>query len=93
MPDLPKGVVVETNAVFKSDKIEPVTSNELPVDIRALVMHHILNQEGIVEAVFESDLEKAFRVFSHDLAIQKLPLGGARSLFNEMCNATGVISG
>jgi len=93
MPDLPKGVVVETNAVFKNDKIEPVTSGGLPVDLRALVMHHILSQEGIVEAVFEGDIEKAFRVFSHDLAVQKLPLGGARSLFNEMCRSTGVISG
>jgi len=93
MPDLPNGVVVETNAVFKSDNIEPVTSGGLPVDLRALVMHHILSQEGIVEAVFEGDIEKAFRVFSHDLAVQKLPLNAARSLFNEMCRATGIISG
>jgi alpha-galactosidase len=84
MPDLPKGVIVETNAVFKHDDIEPVTTCGLPVDLRALVMHHILAQEGIVEAVFEGDMEKAFRVFSHDLAVQKLPLCDARALFDEM---------
>jgi len=55
-----------------------------------LVTHHSLTQEGIIEASFEGDMEKAFRVFSHDLAIQKLPLSDARSLFSEMCSATGV---
>jgi alpha-galactosidase len=92
MPDLPKGAVVETNAVFTNDNIEPAETLGLPVDLRALVTHHILSQEGIVEAVFENDMEKAFRVFSHDLAVQKLPLGDARSLFDEMRakTATGV---
>jgi len=89
MPDLPREAVVETNAVFKHDKIEPVTTGGLTVDLRALVTHHSLAQEGVVEASFEGDMEKAFRVFSHDLAIQKLPLSDARSLFNEMCSATG----
>jgi alpha-galactosidase len=92
MPDLPKGVVVETNAVFKHDNIESVTTYGLPVDLRALVMHHILSQEGIVEAVFEDDIEKAFRVFSHDLAIQKLPLCDARSLFDEMRKNSAAIA-
>ena len=90
MPDLPRGAVVETNAAFKHDKIEPVTTNGLPVDIRDLTTHHSLTQEGIIEASFEGDMEKAFRVFSHDLAVQKLPLSDARSLFNEMCSKTGV---
>jgi alpha-galactosidase len=90
MPNLPREVVVETNAVFKHDKIEPVTGGELPVDLRTLVMHHILSQERIIEAVFETDIEKAFHVFSDDLAIKNLPLANARSLFNEMRTATGV---
>jgi alpha-galactosidase len=84
MPDFPKGVIVETNAVFTLNNIEPVTTCGLPVDLRALVMHHTLSQEGIIEAVFEDNTEKAFRVFSHDLAVQKLPLCDARSLFDEM---------
>ena len=92
MPDLPKGAVVETNAVFSNDGIEPVATGGLPVDLRDLVTHHSLTQEGIVEAAFEGDMEKAFRVFSHDLAVQRLPLSDARALFNEMCLATGVAS-
>jgi alpha-galactosidase len=90
MPDLPRGAVVETNAAFKRDSIEPVTTNGIPVDLRDLVTHHSLTQEGIIEAAFEGDMEKAFRVFSHDLAVQKLPLSDARALFEEMCRSTGV---
>ena len=88
MPDLPDECVVETNAVFAHNNIQPVHCKELPVDLRSLVMHHVLAQEGIIEAVFENNMEKAFRVFSHDLAVQTLPLSDARSLFDEMCAKT-----
>ena len=92
MPDLPAGAVVETNAVFGRDMIKPVLNNEMPAELRELVMHHVLAQEGIVEAVFEDNMEKAFRVFSQDLAIQHIGLENARSLFNEMCAKTMVKS-
>jgi len=88
MPDMPSLSVVETNAVFSHNNIQPVESAGLTVDLRSLVMHHVLAQEGIVEAVYEDDREKAFRVFSHDLAVQTLPLSDARALFNEMCAGT-----
>ncbi|MCL2758908.1 MAG: alpha-glucosidase/alpha-galactosidase [Treponema sp.] len=84
MPDIPMGTIVETNANFKKSKIEPVAVRSLPSDIRALIMHHVLSQEGIVEAVFEDDMEKVFRIFSQDLEVQKLSLSDARSMFNEM---------
>ena len=90
MPDLPTGAVVETNALFGRDNIQPVVTSGLPVDIRALVMPHVLAQEGIIDAVFENDMEKAFRVFSHDSAVQRLTLTDARSLFNEMRKADNV---
>ncbi len=88
MPDLPAGAVVETNASFSRDNIQPLVTNGLPSDVRALVMPHVLAQEGIVEAVFEDDREKVFRVFSHDGAVQRLPLADARILFNQMCAQT-----
>jgi alpha-galactosidase len=88
MLDLPAGAVVETNAAFTRDCVEPLASEGLPVDVRALVTPHVLAQEGIIEAVFEQDREKAFRVFSHDSAVQALSLGDARALFDEMCSGT-----
>ncbi|MHC6201719.1 family 4 glycosyl hydrolase [Breznakiellaceae bacterium SP9] len=88
MPDLPFDAVVETNACFTRDNIQPLVSDGLPVDVRALVIPHVLAQEGIIEAVFEDDREKAFRVFSHDLAVQALSIKDARTLFDEMCSKT-----
>ncbi|MDR1301996.1 MAG: alpha-glucosidase/alpha-galactosidase [Treponema sp.] len=88
MPDLPRDAVVETNASCSRDCIQPLMSQGLPTDLRALVLHHVIAQEGIIEAVFEQDREKAFRVFSQDLAMQTLPLQDARSLFDEMCSKT-----
>ncbi|MDR1986619.1 MAG: alpha-glucosidase/alpha-galactosidase [Treponema sp.] len=88
MPDMPRDAVVETNAAFSRDTIQPLVSGELPIDLRDVVMHHVLAQEGIIEAVFEQDHEKAFRVFSQDLAVQTLPLKDGRALFDQMCSKT-----
>jgi alpha-galactosidase len=88
MADLPVNSVVETNAMFSHNNIQPVKCNNLPVDLCSLVMHHVLAQEGIIEAVFEDDTEKAFRVFSHDLSVQTLPLSDAHALFDGMCAKT-----
>ncbi|MDR2730210.1 MAG: alpha-glucosidase/alpha-galactosidase [Treponema sp.] len=91
MPDLPSAAVVETNAFFSRDNIQPLVTNGLPAGVRALVMPHVSAYEGIVEAVFENDTEKAFRVFSNDLAAQTLRLSDARSLFDEMRAKTGLV--
>jgi len=88
MPDVLLDTVVETNAHFSRDSIQPIITNGLPTDILALITPHVLSYEGIIEAVFEDNIEKAFRVFSHDLSVQTLPLSDARSLFNEMCSKT-----
>jgi alpha-galactosidase len=87
-PDMPPGAVVETNASFFRDGIQPLATRGLPVDVRALVMPHVLIQEGIVEAVIDRDREKAFRIFLQDLSIQGLSLGDARKLFDEMTTKT-----
>ncbi|MDR0760191.1 MAG: alpha-glucosidase/alpha-galactosidase [Treponema sp.] len=87
-PDLPPEAVVETNALFSRNTIQPLVGGTLPVDLRALVLPHVLAQEGILEAVFEEDREKAFRVFAMDFAVQTLPPADARALFDEMCAKT-----
>jgi len=88
MPFIPSEAIVETNALFSLNSIQSVVNDDLPSELKSLLMHHVLSQEGITEAVFENDMEKAFRIFSHDLAVQKLPLCKAKILFNEMCEKT-----
>lgn len=88
MPDLPLGAVVETNAFFSRDSVQPVVTNGLPAEIRTLVLHHLTQYQGILEAARERNLEKAYRVFLNDYQIQKLSPQDARELFTSMTTKT-----
>jgi len=65
-PDLPEGVVVETNGLFTGDALTPLHGGTLPDDIRSLVLRHVQNQETLVEAGFDGDVDRAFRAFCND---------------------------
>ncbi len=88
MPGFPEGAVVETNAVFSKDSVNPVMTNGMPSALRSLTMVHVGIQEGIVEAAFERNLEKAFLVFLNDPQVHKLSIPQARSLFDGMVQKT-----
>lgn len=53
--NLPTSAVVETNAVFTKDAILPVFAGEIPSDILALTMPHVVNHELILKAALECD--------------------------------------
>lgn len=86
-PDLPKDVVVETNAVFTKDSVRPVLAGEMPIPIRNLVMRQVFNQETVVRAGFERDIELAFQAFVNDPLVT-IDLQDARALFMEMLENT-----
>lgn len=88
MPDLPFGAVVETNAFFSRDSLQPVLTEGMINPILNLTMNHVLNQEGLYQAAIERDLEKAFLVFSNDMQVQKLSNEDARTLFKSMTDKT-----
>jgi alpha-galactosidase len=88
MPYLPCSAVVETNAFFTRDSVEPVITNGMPSALRSLVAQHVENYEGIVEAALSRNLESAFKVFLHDPQITQLSCEDARKLFNEMTSST-----
>ncbi|GMO67929.1 MAG: alpha-glucosidase/alpha-galactosidase [Treponemataceae bacterium] len=85
---LPQGAVVETNAFFSRDNVQPLVTKALPPALNELVSHHVYAQEALVKAVFARNIEEAFRVFASDLSIQTLPLHDARTLFDDMCAKT-----
>jgi len=87
-PGLPLGAVVETNALFSRDALKPVISDPLPNPLQSLVLQHVENQEGILDAALNRDLEEAFRVFLNDPQIRGLSRGDARRLFDEMTRKT-----
>ncbi|MCH4887008.1 alpha-glucosidase/alpha-galactosidase [Acidaminobacter sp. JC074] len=85
--NLPKDVVVETNALFRRDRVMPITMGDMPMSLLGLTMPHVTNQELVIEAVTERDLKKAFRAFINDPNM-KLDLHEARQLFNKMVKNT-----
>jgi len=88
IPGFPKESIVETNAFFSRDSIQPVYTNGQPNPLACLTLTHIMNQEGIVAAALARDLKMAFRVFLNDPQVSTLDREDARDLFKEMTEKT-----
>lgn len=84
--DLPKGAVVETNALFSKNCVRAVASGSLSDELYALTVRHTVNQKLIVDAVFEKDLDIAFNAFIND-PLMSADLSSARELYKEMLTA------
>ena len=66
MAGLPSDVVVETNALFSQDKVEPIAAGALPPGVQTLVSTHVHNQEMIVEAALTGNEKLAFQAVFND---------------------------
>lgn len=82
-PNLPMGAVVETNASFTCGTVTPVNAGPIPMEIYPLIAKICGNQEIVVKACVERDLELAFSAFANDQLV-RLPIDKARELFNKM---------
>ena len=87
IPNLPLGAVVETNAAFRSDSVTPLFAGEIPTEIAPLILPIANEQELLVQAGLERDLEKAFQAFVHDPLVP-LNTKTARELFDRMVDNT-----
>lgn len=87
IPNLPLGVVVETNGAFRNNSLEPVFAGNIPTGVHALVKRVVDEQELVIEAGLERDLNKAFRAFAADPLVT-IPLADAKALFDEMLENT-----
>ena len=87
-PDLPEEVVVETNARFSRDRIEPLTAGRLPPGVHAMIARHVANQEMIVEAALSGDLNMAFQAVFND-PTTALPVDRAWELFTALGRLKG----
>lgn len=88
MPDMPLGSIVETNAVFSSDSVKPVTASPLPTGAKNLVLRGLMNIEDCYEGIKKRDYEQIFRSFVNQGLCANLTLSDARKLFDEMCENT-----
>lgn len=87
IPNLPLGAVVETNATFRADEVRPVMAGNIPNVIYTLISRIVGEQELVVEAGLERDVEKAFKAFVADPLVN-LPIDKARELFDAMVQNT-----
>ena len=84
IPNLPMGAVVETNALFGLDRIEPVCAGAAPAGIRPLLTRHILNQENTLAAALRCDRELGFTTFMNDPQMAGVNPKDGRKLFDDM---------
>ena len=87
IPNLPLGAVVETNALFRYDYISPVFAGEMPDNVLALTMPHVINQKNILKAAINCDPSLAFSAFMNDPLVKLLPEEG-EALFKSMIEGT-----
>jgi methylmalonyl-CoA mutase cobalamin-binding domain/chain len=55
--NLPLHAVVETQASFSRDEVRPITAGALPPGVHSMVVRHVSNQEMIVEAALQEDVD------------------------------------
>ncbi len=87
IPNLPLGAVVETNAVFRANSLEPVFAGPIPTEIYPLISRVCAEQELVSEGIAERDLGKIFCAFAND-PLTTCSLDDAKKLFKEMCENT-----
>ena len=87
IPNLPYDAVVETNAAFRSDSVTPVFAGEIPYQIYPLISRVCGEQEMIVNAGINRDLNLAYKAFTNDPLV-RLSLEDSKKLFGEMLKNT-----
>ena len=87
IPNLPLNAVVETNAVFRDGTLTPVFAGSIPMAIYGQISRVVAEQEMVVEAAMERNLEKAYAAFRNDPLVN-ISESDARALFDEMVQNT-----
>lgn len=87
LPNLPIGAVVETNAIFRANSLQPVFAGPIPMEIYPLVSRICTEQELISEGIAERDLNKIFCAFANDPLVT-CGMEDTKKLFKEMCENT-----
>ncbi|MBR9762156.1 MAG: alpha-galactosidase [Rhodobacteraceae bacterium] len=86
--NLPRGAIVESNAMFSGLGVTPLMAGRLPEGLAPIVNDHAQRQSALLEAVAEGQHDVLFDLFRADPLVA--PLGGneARQMLSEMVRAT-----
>ena len=84
IPDLPADAVVETNAFFSRNRIDPLFTGETPRSILPLITRHVLNQENTLASALNCDRQLGFTTFMNDPQLSFVPPEAGKKLFSDM---------
>jgi alpha-galactosidase len=84
IPDLPADAVVETNAFFSRNRIDPLFTGETPRSILPLITRHVLNQENTLASALNYDRQLGFTTFMNDPQLSFVPPEAGKKLFSDM---------
>ena len=87
IPNLPLGAIVETNATFRANSLQPVIAGNIPTSIYSLIARIVGVQEMTLEAALTRDLDLAFEAFCTD-PLTTITREAARELFDTMIENT-----
>ena len=76
--------MVETNALFSLDRIDPVYAGPVPATILPLITRHILNQENTLTAALRCDRKLGLTTFLNDPQLAGVTPAEGKKLFDEM---------
>ena len=87
IPNLPIGAVVETNACFRSNSLEPIFAGYVPDNIYPLISRVVSEQLEVVRGGIDRDLCRAFNAFMNSPLVD-IDLENTKVLFDEMIENT-----
>lgn len=88
MPDMPLGMIVETNCVFDDNSVKPVVANKLPPAVTNLVYRNGMNIETCYHGIKTRNLDEIFASFVNQPLCSRLSVEEAKELFGKMLKAT-----
>ncbi len=66
MKGYPIGAVVETNAKFSENSVEPIESSPLPVEVDALIVKHVYHHEAFIKALKTKNIDLVKAIIADD---------------------------
>lgn len=85
---LPKGTIVETNAVFSDLGVKPIFAGQLPHSLLPIVADHAARQTDLLTATQNEDRGALFDLFHADPLVAHLQTKDAQDMFDQMLGAT-----
>ena len=84
IPWLPRGAVVESNAVFRADEALPVMTGTPPLPVQSLIRRVVDVQMAVGDALVAQDPDAVFAALLCDPLVCKLRPDQAKRMWNEM---------